>query len=220
MAAKPTDIQKLFEFYTDTVKPLYNAVQLTNALPQEVLFELNASLDHIARIWTDREKEEEAIDKAYSHLKRSCLDIFKMAVKEAMKQFEELRKIDTSIIDNGDFDRQLMALSGRIRDGAKEARQQEGHTKDDANTIKAFDMWVPVFADCVKLEKEFYRHNSLNWAKKKQRRGVWRERLWGFLVGGILVTLISSAIYDVAKQKIIDEYNHRHPLPVTAPALR
>src|ERR1700722_7095659 len=216
MAAKPEDIQALFAFYTDSVKPLYNAVQLTNSLPQEVLFELNAALDHIARIWTDREKDTEAIEKAYSHLKRSCLDIYKLAVKDALKQFDELRKIDTSIIDNGNFDRGLMELAGRIRDGAKAARQQEGHTKDDGDTIKAFELWEPVFSDCVKLEKEFYRHPCLNWAKKKQRQGVWRERAWGVIVGGIVVGLLTAALYDVSKEKFLVWYARHYAMPASA----
>ena len=137
-----------------------------------------------------------------------------------MKQFDELRKIDTSIIDNGNFDRELMALTGKIRDGAKDARQHEGHTRDDNETIRAFDLWVPVYADCVKLDRDFYRHGSLNWAKKKQRWDKWKERLWGVVVGGLLTGLVTSWLYDFGKSKVVDwQQNHLSPA-VTKSATR
>src|SRR5690349_4139765 len=107
---RPTTIDKLVEFYYAEVKPLYSSVQLTNELPVEILFEINAAFDHLTRHWAYEETEEHVVDKAYSHLKRSCLDVFKITVKRAVEQFNELRGIDTSAIDNGEFDRKLVAL--------------------------------------------------------------------------------------------------------------
>src|SRR5690242_4609010 len=104
MANKPKTFPDLFKFYHEYVKLLYSSVQTRNALPVETLFELNAALDHISRHWAYNESEAEVVDKALSHLKRSCLDIFRLKVKEQREQFKELRKVDTSIIDNGDFD--------------------------------------------------------------------------------------------------------------------
>lgn len=46
---EPSNIAELFAFYHDYVKVLYSAVQTENALPQEVLFELNAAFDHLSR---------------------------------------------------------------------------------------------------------------------------------------------------------------------------
>jgi len=51
----PKTFEELFKFYLDYVKPLYSGIQVRNALPYEVLFELNAALDHISRKWTYRE---------------------------------------------------------------------------------------------------------------------------------------------------------------------
>jgi len=101
----PKTFEELFEFYDSYVKILYSSVQTENALPQEVLFEINAAFDHISRYWVLGESEEQAVSKAYSHLKRSCLDIFKIATKKAIDQYNELRQLDTSVIDNGEFEK-------------------------------------------------------------------------------------------------------------------
>ena len=195
MASSPKTIQELFAFYNDFVKPLYAAVQLENELPVEVLFELNAALDHLARQYSYGETEQEVVSKAYAHLKRSCLDIFKLAVKDAIGQFNELRKTDTSIIDNGDYDRRLLELHHRIREDARNARLGEGDSRnDDGDVIKAFDLWAPVYADCVTLTKKFYFNANVGWAKKKQREGIWAERRVSFFVG-VLTSIIASLLF-------------------------
>ena len=193
MASKPKTFDELFQFYHDYVKLLYSSVQAGGVLPIEVLFELNAALDHISRHWAYNETEEQVVEKAYSHFKRGCLDVFKIKVRDASIQFEELRKIDTSILDNGEFDRNLIALYHKIKMAATEARRLEGQTKnDDDSSIKAFDLWQPVFDDCVKLEQEFYNHSKLNWAKKRmfflRRKDFWIGAITALIIGLITPT--------------------------------
>lgn len=65
----PKNLNELFEFYYEFVKPLYSQVQVKNELPAETLFELNAAFDHLSRHWKYDQSEEEAVDKAYGHLK-------------------------------------------------------------------------------------------------------------------------------------------------------
>jgi hypothetical protein len=220
-ARKPTSVPELVDFYYTFVKPLYSAVQLTNHLPVEVLFEINAAFDHLTRVWAYDEPEPEVVGKAYSHLKRSCLDIFKLHVKEARRQFDELRKIDTSIIDNGDFDRRLLECWQRLKATAREARVKEGDPKkDDAQAIYAFALWLPVYEDCVTLEKDFYCHARLDWARKMESWGKWRERLIGGLCVGILASLIATAIWWAggrAKDGITNKRNvHQQVAPASS----
>jgi hypothetical protein len=173
MPEHPESFEELFRFYHDYVKLLYSSVQVENHLPVELLFELNAALDHVSRHWIYKESENETVRLAYSHLKRCCLDVFKLRVKTAIDQYNELRRIDLSIVDNGTFENRLRALIQKIKQGASEARRMEGRTKEEKDgSIQAFAAWEPVFADCVRLEKEFYYHSSIDWAK---RRGFWRS---------------------------------------------
>lgn len=192
MAKTPHTFRELFEFYYTFVKPLYGGVQLSGVLPVEVLFEINAAFDHVSRHWAYDEVEAEAVARAFSHLKRSCLDIFKLGVKEARRQYDELRAIDTSIIDNGDFDRALLALWNSIKTGGRDARAQEGQTlDDDAQHVHSFDLWLPVYEDCVTLETRFYNHPHVDWARKKQVKSVWWERVVSFVIG-VVASLVAT----------------------------
>jgi len=184
----PSTIAELFQFYYDFVKPLYGSVQLQNELPAECLFEINAAFDHLSRHWQYGEPEDVTVEKAYSHLKRSCLDIFKLRVKEARRQYDELRKVDISLIDNGQFHLKLIALWNKITAGAENARLKEGNTAADA--VTAFDLWNPVYADCVTLDKDFYSNPNVTWAEIREQRSKWAERGWGFAIG--LITGIAA----------------------------
>jgi hypothetical protein len=192
--ATPSSFTELFEFYYRVVKPLYGAIQLTGTLPGEVLFEINAAFDHISRHWKYQESEKEAAEKAYAHLKRSCLDIFKLYTKEARRQFDELRMVDTSIIDNGEFDRKLLAIWRAIKEGGANARKNEGDTRNDAQAIAAFELWFPVYENCIALERDFYSHQGVDWARKRQIQGKWAERGIGFILG-ILASLVAAVIF-------------------------
>lgn len=185
-AKEPRTISELFGFYHDYVKVLYSAVQTQNVLPQEVLFEINAAFDHLSRHWTYGESEEDAVRKCYGHLKRSCLDIFKISVREARIQYDELRRIDTSTIDNGTFDKELLALFAAIRKEATNARSMEGNGSVDLErSIKAFDAWQPVYANCLRLEADFYHHPALDWAKRRWLTKYWKSTLFAMLMAGL-----------------------------------
>lgn len=180
----PSTIGELFAFYHDYVKVLYSAVQTENALPQEVLFELNAAFDHLSRHWTYGQPEDEVVGKCFGHLKRSCLDIFKIAVREARKQYDILQKIDTSAIDNGTYDKKLNALFAEIRKGATEARRLEGDGRMDSDgPIKAFDAWQPVYANCLVLDTEFFHHAAVDWANRRWLKKYWKSSLFTIALG-------------------------------------
>ena len=52
--------------------------------------------------------------------------------------------------------------------GAIEARKGEGITQNDPHgAIHAFDLWEPVYIDCVSLESEFYHCKHIKWAKRR-----------------------------------------------------
>lgn len=183
---EPRTTKELFAFYHNYVKVLYSAVQTENALPQEVLFEINAAFDHLSRMWIYGESEEQVVKRAYGHLKRSCLDIFKVAVREARRQFDELRKIDTSAIDNGEFDKRLLELFSLIRSGATQARSMEGNGQTTPDgPIKAFEAWQPVYANCLRLEENFYHHKALDWAKRRWWLKYWKSTLIAVVLSGI-----------------------------------
>ncbi|MDR0635106.1 MAG: hypothetical protein LBF91_09030 [Azoarcus sp.] len=169
-------LKDLFSFYHDYVKVLYGTTQASGTLSQETLFEINAAFDHISRIYAYGESADNAARKAYGHLKRSCFDIFKVGVREANRQYKELREIDTSIIDNGEFDKKLIALFGEIKKSSAKARQLEGKPGSLEEVDSAFNMWQPVYERCLCLEDDFYENDKVEWAKQKERRKLKKER--------------------------------------------
>lgn len=179
---KPTDLRELYGFYHEFVKPLYSTVQSHNELPVEVLFEIHAALDHISRFYTYHEDEVVVVNKAYGHLKRCCLDIFKIKTREAIDQYNEIKKIDTSCIDNGGFERRLHALAADIREKASEARKIEGEP-DGGDTVPAFDAWCPVYELCVEMENDFFLNKHLNWARRRGFTNIIKDHFASFLVG-------------------------------------
>jgi hypothetical protein len=192
-----TTFKELFDFYQGYVKILYSSIQARNVLPAEVLFELNATLDHLARHWAYEESEAQVVSKAYAHLKRSCLDIFKIRVAETIDQYSELRTIDTSQIDGGAFDRNAHQLICEIKTGASEARQLEGDARDENGNIPAFERWAPVFTNCVKFERDIYNNPQIDWSLKRElpKLPVKYFTLLMLLAGVFLGSLVSLAAW-------------------------
>jgi hypothetical protein len=190
--AEPTTFKELFAFYHDYVKMMYSAVQTQNALPVELLFELHAALDHVSRHWTYDEPESEAVRRAFGHLKRCCLDIFKLKVKEARAQYDQICAIETGDIDNGRYRPAMLSLFVRIKRRATEARRAEGDNLGPVGAMKAFDLWQDVVLDCMEFESEFYLHTALPWAK---RRG-WMRSASTFGLG-VATSIVAAVICTI-----------------------
>jgi len=188
----PKTFPELFYFYQNRVKLFYAAVQAENELPTEILFELNASLDHLSRHYIYGEDEAQVVSKAFSHMKRACLDVFKITLRETLVKVEELKKIDISLIDNGDFEPQLKQLIHKIKEGATEARQLEGDTLSaaDDDEVPAFKRWIPVYEDCLTVQQDFYLHKSVDWAKKKSK---WIS-VKALVISSVISALIGAGI--------------------------
>ncbi len=191
---RPNTVPELIEFYYQVFKPLYAHMQVINKPPLEMFFELNAVFDHLSRYWHYGESEEQAVYHAAAHLKRACFDAFKIVYRETWKHYKELRRIDTSIIDNGKFDSELIHTFQKIRLQAIEARKTEGNSRDEAIWYKAFDIWYEVYGNCVAFDREFYFSENVEWARKKQTKSNWFRRTEGFVLG-----LIVSFIYNPLK---------------------
>jgi len=200
MAGDPQTFQEVFEFYNAYVKLLYCDVQATNVLPVEVLFELNAAFDHASRHWVYGETEEAVSKKVYSHLKRSCLDIFKVRAKETLEHYDELKKLDLSLLDNGNFETQMRQLIHVIREDTRNARKHEGKTSNDtAGWKEAFEGWQPVYQQCSQFDEQFYRHPHLDWAKRKNAKISFKKFILSIIVAAIVGAFIKEPLTDLLK---------------------
>ena len=130
VSEKPRTLQEFFDFYYSDFKPLYGHLQNLNEPPVEMFFEVNAALDHLSRHWQYGASEEDAVSLASAHLKRGCFDAFKIVLRETRDQYDKLLGIDTSIIDNGDFEKRMHQTMAAIATEARAARLAEGDSRD------------------------------------------------------------------------------------------
>ncbi|OFX16914.1 MAG: hypothetical protein A2Z18_01695 [Armatimonadetes bacterium RBG_16_58_9] len=210
MNQTPTTFAELFAFYDDYVKLLYSDIQTNNVLPTETLYELNAALDHISRFYVYGESEEHVAEKAYSHLKRSCLDIFKLKIKRATDQYDRLLSVDISIIDNGEFERNLHQLYHDATRKAREARRREGKiTEDDKEAVPSFELWEPVYSKCIDLEERFFLSPKVDWARVRSRGYTLKTLILGIVAGviasgivGLLIGICNSEYFQGLLKKI------------------
>lgn len=129
---------EIYQFYNDYVKTSYSEIEAKgNALPVELLFEINSAFDHLKRFHLGEEDELLSCEKAYSHLKRGLLDVFKLKLKYFNNDCSKLlgKKADLRIIDSGTFLPRLLEDKKRIVVKATEARLHEGKKELEA----AFD---------------------------------------------------------------------------------
>lgn len=131
----------------------------------------------------------EVIHAASAHLKRGCFDAFKIIVRETVDHYEELRRIDTSIVDNGELDKGMRQLISEIRARAVVARQAEGDSRDKDKWHEAFELWQPVYVECVRFDQEYFLNDKVQWARRKQAWRTWRHR-----VEGVVVSVVAGLI--------------------------
>jgi hypothetical protein len=192
--SRPTSLKELFEFYYTRFKPIYCHVQTLNEPPIEMFFEINAAFDHLSRHWYYGEAEETIVHNVAAHLKRGTFDAFKIILRETRDQYDELRQVDTSLIDNGKFEPKMLALFADIKEKAGKARLLEGDSRSSETWDDAFDLWEEVYADCVRFEKDYFLSSKVEWAKKKQSQTSRKKLAAAFLLG-IITSLVGQALW-------------------------
>jgi hypothetical protein len=202
---KPKTVAELFAFYYSTFKPIYSHVQALNQPPVEMFFEISAALDHLSRYWYYGEQEEGVVDRAASHLKRGCFDAFKIILRETRDHYDALRRLDTSIIDNGRFDQEMIRLFARIKCNSIDARMAEGDSRNSRQWHQAFDKWKQVYVDCVRFEREFFLAPTVDWARTKQVRGRWRLRFEGVAISFVAAVIFWLLFTVIGGSLSIDE---------------
>ncbi len=193
----PTTFQQVSELYYARYKPLYNQVQAFNQMPIELVFEVAAAWDHVSRHWKYGEPETSCADKASRHIKRAILDAFKLILKARVDDYAELRSVDTSLIDNGDFDRELRLLMSEIQREAIEARTVEGDTTAVDSWDAAFDKWDSVHAKCEKFHREFYLNQNVEWARQKTEEFSKKRLRGNYWVGVGASATVTSIVWII-----------------------
>ena len=191
----PQSFASLVGLYYDKYKPLYSRIQTFNEMPVELVFEVAAAWDHLSRHWRFEESESDCIDKAARHIKRAVFDAYKLLLKQTVDEYDELKRIDTSLIDNGSFDKQLRLLMSEIRADSVQARTSEGDTAGADGWNKAFMLWGNVYQKMERFHKDFYMNSNVEWARRKTLAFSWKLRGEGFVIGFAASLLAAYLVY-------------------------
>ena len=182
------DERDIYQFYNDKVKVIYSEIEArNNVLPVELLFEIHSAFDHLKRIHIDGASASEQIEKAYSHLKRGCLDAFKLKLKFFNDDQNKIygKKADLRIIDNGTFIGNFISDRREIVKCAKEARLAESLK----NVDEAFDRWYHVSTMIDAFEEKYFDTDKICWAEKQNF-----FKFAGTFVTGIVTGVIASVV--------------------------
>ena len=193
----PKTFAALVDLYYDRYKPLYSRIQTFNEMPVELVFEVAAAWDHLSRHWRFGESEVSCIDKAARHIKRAVFDTYKLLLKHAVDDYDELRKIDTSLINNGNYDRELRQLMAKIADDAITARTAEGDTGGPDGWSRAFALWNIVYQQIETFHRKFYLSPHVDWARSKTVEFTVQRRWEGVWIG-VASGIVGSCLFAAA----------------------
>ena len=192
----PQTFASLVGLYYDRYKLLYSRIQTFNKMPVELVFEVAAAWDHLSRHWRFGELESSCVDKASHHIKRAVFDAYKLLLKQTVDEYDELKRLDTSLIDNGKFDEQLRRLMSEIRADSVAARTSEGDTAGADGWNKAFSLWGAVYQKMERFHGNFYLNPNIDWASRKTAEFTGKRRWEGFWIG-VASGVAASAIVGV-----------------------
>ena len=185
--------KEVYQFYNDYVKIAYSEIEAAgNKLPVELLFEIHSAFDHLKRFHVDGQQEAECCEKAFSHLKRGLLDVFKLKLKYFNTDYQALlgKSIkDLRLIDNGEYLHNAVEAHRKIVGVAKEARLSEGKNDIDA----AFEKWFEVSLLITDFISEYLDESKIRWAKANSLRQGIIGGIIGFVVG-VAASIVAGII--------------------------
>jgi len=157
--------------------------------------------------------EDECVEKAISHLKRGTFDAFKLKLKyyhNDLDKFEK-KKIDLTLIDNGEFYKKYSLLKSEIRSLAKTARLEEKKVDSNGGVSEAFTNWMKVSNNIATMENDFFNSPKINWAKVKTIRIFCIQTIVAFILG---VLSGCAGNYVFAKLFSLSSQSSQSPVPI------
>ncbi len=202
-------LTELYETYNNSVKLLIADIEArTQEFPIEILNEVRAFTDHIARCYlpgkTNVEHLEE-LDKAEGHIVRITLDCYKhlnVHLFDAVADFEkrDMRNVDLSFIDNGDFFTTFRKLKREAKNFSRDARKVE--SKDKQLSLELYEKMYNKYNEI----EQYIEDNShkLGWAKmkffKNRRRAIW---VWVFtLIASGAISWFVATLHERTKHQL------------------
>lgn len=180
------DLAAIFVQYRDVLKPLIAEMEsYDQRFPTNVLNEIRASFDHIARCYYEKTSTTiENIDRTRGHISRAIMDSYKTMIvifHDQVKKFQRKNYLkDWSTVDGGRFHSQFYDLLCQAEDACIKAKRQ---TDTEQNWLEAYS--------CARNLSRFLKmpQNVLRVAEGKNVT-TWRTHLFWSLISAALGALL------------------------------
>ena len=198
-------VKEIYRKYIDVICPYILEYEVVSgSFPIAILNEIRAIFTHISKYYLsgDDKINEGNLSKAERHIKRTILDCYKyicIAYDDEYKEFEKkYKRIDLSLIDNGEFLSKLLEFHNTAVNLTKEARKTD-YQIDSDNESKNDESYN-------KYQKAYNAyslvHDLINNSYKKleffKKRATFKDFLSisGWVIGiiGIILTIISFVL--------------------------
>ena len=183
--------KELYQYHEDIFKPIYaDMVATIGSKPEQIAFELEAALSHIAVAHTKPDIFDINIAKAYGHLQRAALDAAKIMWIEYRERAEkiilnpDLRAFAANASEN-----ELISMFQEAETKAREARKHELEStgNNPSSSIEKYYEAAQLFSEIVsKIDPE--KINKLTRFKTILLR---KEVVISFLTGVASSTIVS-----------------------------
>jgi hypothetical protein len=195
-------IEEFYKSYNNTLRPLLILVESElEDFPINILNEVRAIHDHVARVYKDGEgiNKEEELKLCERHIQRAVLDCFKIiiAIKDkGIKRFKkDYKSVNLGDVDSGAFLPEFKQKLKVAKQYVKEAKKSEckGETERE-KTVQLFEKATLKYDEV----EEFIENNDskLIWSVSNQRKRLWKSVVVSLIVAviiGITVNLITLA---------------------------
>lgn len=185
--------EELYAYHEEIFKPIYaDLVAILGSKPEQIAFELEATLSHIAVAKTNDKLYEKNIEKALGHLQRASLDAAKIMWVEYKQRAEKIiSDPDLRAFASKSSERELLNKYRDAEQAAKNARKKElANTGNNApESIEYYYQAAKLFSEVIDLiDPE--KAAKLNSFKSKYGK---KEVVISFIVGvtsSAVVTLL------------------------------
>lgn len=201
-----TEIKNMYVFYIENLKPLIAEIEArTEQFPVQILNEIRSYNDHLSRVFLNDDNDdlvERELKKAYSHLKRSMLDCYKILMIYLHDEFNKFDKrtknIDLSLVNNGEFYIEYKRLRISIIDKYKTAKTKETEELPDDDKYSFFQN---AYIEALELEKLIDSNfANIQWTRgKKVVKTILNGVLWllSVVISGIISSYFFASKFDL-----------------------
>lgn len=199
---KPTSVEDVLHFYnTEVHDALATAMIFENDFPDAVLNEIRNAMTHLGRSINPKlnsvDKEAE-LASAYRHLKRTCLDSFKLSI---LFLAEELDRMITALEDQYLLPEKLHSQLIQLRERRIKMQVREGVKLPDDVVLNEYKALFNDYDACRAELLEDYGSDTSSGRREIKKRRIRKREALGWVVAflvGIASSLAASWIWGLA----------------------